>query len=439
MRKVLIVSPHFAPVNAPDMHRVRLALPYLRELGWEPVVLCLDPATVEGAVFDPLLETTYPHDLRIVRVKGISPSATRWAGFGNLWLRVGRAFARAGERLLAAEKFDLVFISTTQFSAFGLGPRWKRRFGVPYVLDYQDPWINPYYRDTKTRPPGGRLKFALSQWTARRIEPQALREAGRVVSVSPAYSSMLAESYPWFDPAHVTVLPFGAAEADFAAARSHRPAAPLIDFDDGCLHFVYAGRGGAVMAFALRALFRAFQLYLENNPADARRMRFHFIGTDYAPPPLGRECALPLARELGIEKFVTEQCERVPYFDALHYLQRADAVLAIGSDDPGYSASKIYPCILARRPLLLVYHEKSPVLDFARRVSAGTAFSFADARDHEELARRILAGWFGNPMRRLQEGHDETAFRPFTAAALTTRLAEVFEQAAAVARTSSHR
>ncbi|MCR6657361.1 MAG: hypothetical protein NVV63_16475 [Opitutus sp.] len=181
MRKVLIVSPHFAPVNAPDMHRVRLALPYLRELGWEPVVLCLDPATVEGAVFDPLLETTYPHDLRIVRVKGISPRATRWAGFGNLWLRVGRAFARAGERLLAAEKFDLVFISTTQFSAFGLGPRWKRRFGVPYVLDYQDPWINPYYRDTKTRPPGGRLKFALSQWTARRIEPQALREAGRVV------------------------------------------------------------------------------------------------------------------------------------------------------------------------------------------------------------------------------------------------------------------
>ena len=117
MRKVLIVSPHFAPVNAPDMHRVRLALPYLRELGWEPVVLCLDPATVEGAVFDPLLETTYPHDLRIVRVKGISPRATRWAGFGNLWLRVGRAFARAGERLLAAEKFDLVFISTTQFSA----------------------------------------------------------------------------------------------------------------------------------------------------------------------------------------------------------------------------------------------------------------------------------------------------------------------------------
>ena len=35
LRKVLIVSPHFPPVNAPDMQRTRLALPYLRACGWE--------------------------------------------------------------------------------------------------------------------------------------------------------------------------------------------------------------------------------------------------------------------------------------------------------------------------------------------------------------------------------------------------------------------
>ena len=66
LRRVLIISPHFPPVNAPDMQRARLALPFLRETGWEPVVLCLDPTMVEGAVIDPLLERTYPRDIRIV-------------------------------------------------------------------------------------------------------------------------------------------------------------------------------------------------------------------------------------------------------------------------------------------------------------------------------------------------------------------------------------
>jgi len=73
VKKVLIVSPHFAPTNAPDMQRARLALPYFKELGWEPVVLAVAPEFIEGGVLEPLLESTYPADTRIIRVKGISP------------------------------------------------------------------------------------------------------------------------------------------------------------------------------------------------------------------------------------------------------------------------------------------------------------------------------------------------------------------------------
>ena len=116
-RKALIVSPHFPPINAPDMQRARLALPYLRANGWEPVVLAVAPDMIEGGVVEPILEATYPSDIRIVRVRGISPRATRWIGVGSLWLRCGSALRAAGESLLKAEKFDLVFFSTTQSSA----------------------------------------------------------------------------------------------------------------------------------------------------------------------------------------------------------------------------------------------------------------------------------------------------------------------------------
>ncbi len=430
MKKVLIVSPHFPPVNAPDMQRVRFALPYLRAHGWEPTVLAIAPESIEGGVREPLLETTYPADIRVVRVRGIPATWTRWAGIGNLWWRCGRAFAAAGERLLRAEKFDLVFFSTTQFDAFHLGPQWRARFGVPYVLDYQDPWVNNYYRRTGTRPPGGPLRYALSQWSGRRREPRALRAASGIIAVSDSYGRMLAENYPWFDAGRVTVLPFGATPADFETARRHRPAQPLVTFDDGNFHYVYTGRCGPDMVLALTVLFRAFRAFRASHPERAARVRFHFIGTDYAPPPLGRERVLPVARAEGVEDAVAEHCYRVPYFDALHYLSRADALVAVGSDDPTYSASKIFPYILAGRPMLVIFHAQSLVLAFAEQAKVGMRFRFAGEADVAPLAAEVHRRWFAEDGHRQAGDLDEAAFAPFTAAALTARLAEVFDRAA---------
>lgn len=429
MKKVLVVSPHFPPINAPDMQRVRLALPYLRGLDWEPTVLAIRPEFVEGGVRDPLLESTYPREVRVQRVGGVPPRATRWAGLGSLWWRCGRAMTQAGERLLATERFDLVFFSTTQFDAFKLGPRWRRRFGVPFVVDYQDPWINDYYRQTRTRPPGGWLKFGLKQWAARRAEPAVLRAAGGIVAVSDSYAQALARHHPWFDATRVQVLPFGASGADFEALDNHRPAQPLIDFGDGLMHFVYAGRCGPDMKLALSALLRAFQCFRVSDPNAAARMRFHFIGTGYAPPPLGEDVVLPIAAAEGVADAVREHRYRVPYFDALFYLKHASALLAIGSDDRTYSASKIFPCVLARRPMLLVFHRASVVTAFAEKAAVGVRTSFEGPADLEPLTDDIHRRWFVAGGYRNYTGFDEAAFAPFTAEAMTRQLATVFEAA----------
>lgn len=431
MKKVLIVSPHFPPINAPDMQRVRLALPHLRALGWESTVLALAPEYIEGGVSDPLLEATYPADVRVVRVGGIRPQLTRWAGIGKLWWRCGRALTKAGEKLLSAERFDLVFFSTTQFSAFALGPRWRARFGVPYVLDYQDPWVNDYYRRTRTRPPGGAMRFALSQWSARRDEPRALRGAGGVIAVSDSYAEMLARLYPWFDPTQVRVIPFGASDADFLALKNYRPEKPLIDFADGNVHHVYTGRCGPDMNDALTVLFRALRRFRAIEPATAARLRFHFIGTGYAPPPLGEETVMPLAHREGVADAVREHRYRVPYFDALFYLRHAQALLAVGSNDPTYSASKIFPYVLACRPLLLIFHERSLVQSIARQVGAGVRFAFGDAGQLDAVADEVCPGWFVDRGWERAPGFNEAAFEPFTAQALTRQLAEVFERAVA--------
>ena len=429
VKKVLIVSPHFPPVNAADMQRTRLALPYLRELGWEPTVLAVDPDSVEGAVIDAVLEKTYPDDIRVIRVHGLPSRYTRWLGIGSLWWRCGRALRLAGDQLLRREKFDLVFFSNTQFDSFTLGPLWRQRYGIPYVLDYQDPWVNDYYRDTGTRPPGGALKFWVSQFNARRREPKVLKKVSRIIAVSPAYGPSLQKRYPWFAASTVRTIPFGTSSLDLETARSHEPSRKLIPFGDGHIHHVYAGRCGDDMVIALTILFRAFKRYLDSHPTEARRHRFHFIGTDYAPAPLGRERVVPVAKREGVASYVNEHCYRVPYFDALNFLIRADALVVIGSDDATYSASKIYPYILARRPLITITHEQSQIATVMQQQRISGCYPFSQTNDIDKLAGKIQNEWFvaGG----YQHGHSnpDSVLGKHGAKPMTAALVEVFDDA----------
>src|SRR6476620_2061415 len=93
-RRVLIVSPHFPPVNAPDMQRVRMSLPFFRESGWEPMVLAVEPGGTES--LDPLLSATLPADVPIERVPSLPPGLTRPLGVGNVALRSLPWLYRAG-------------------------------------------------------------------------------------------------------------------------------------------------------------------------------------------------------------------------------------------------------------------------------------------------------------------------------------------------------
>jgi hypothetical protein len=410
------------------MQRVRMGLPYYRENGWEPVVLAMSPELIEGAIIEPLLEQSLPSDLRVVRSRGLPASYTRWAGTGNLWLRCGRDFTRSGDGLIREQRFDLAFISTTQFSSFTLGPRWLRKFGLPYVLDYQDPWRNTYYEKRRLRPPGGILKFALSQLHALRCEPQALRQAAGIVAVSDSYEAMLRSLYPRTPFPTVRTMPFGASERDFRIAARHKPEHPLISSQADLVNIVYAGRCGPDMSLSMTALFSAFRRFLQSHPAEASRIRFHFIGTDYAPPPMGREWAMPVAHELGVARYVSEHCRRVPFYDALHYLLQADALVAVGSNDPTYSASKLYPYILARRPLLTLFHRASLVTALARELQAGLTLHFDDDADAEKLAAAIHRDWFmtGDYLR--YRPHDEQAFQSLHARQSTAELCRHFDQ-----------
>ena len=428
-RRVLIVSPNFPPVNTPDHQRVRMSLPYLHENGWEAHVLAVLPRFVEG-FRDPDLLQTVPADVPVTRVGAVPPGLTRWLGSGGLALRAFVPLGRAGSRLLRRGGFDLVYFSTTVFPVMSFGPRWKRRLGVPYVLDLQDPWWSDYYHRTGVRPPGGWCKYAFWQWIARRAEPAAVRGAAHVISVSPAYPKTLQGRYTDVPPDRFTVLPFGAPEADMDLVRRLNLRQTVFDPTDGVRHWVYLGRGGPDLARGLRSLFLALRSLREARP-EGLRLRLHFVGTSYAAGSQAQRTIEPVARECGVADLVCEQTDRIPYLEGLALLRSADAVLIIGSDDAGYSASKVYPCILAGRPLLAVLHEGSLAGEVVRRCRAGDAIAFTANQAPEDIARAMgpaLARLLDRP-REDPTATDWAEFASYTARAMTRRQCAVFDRA----------
>jgi hypothetical protein len=432
VKRVLIVSPHFPPANYPDMHRVRQSLPYLYEFGWDAVTLAVDAGSVEGAM-DPDLLATVPAGAEVHRVRALDVRRTRRFGLGSLALRALPALRREGTRLLAAaaaagRPFDLVYFSTTQFPVTVLGPLWKRRFGVPYVIDVQDPWRSDHYltQPRTQRPP----KFWFSYRLDAALEPVAMRGVAGIVSVSQSYCDVLQARYPAsVRPERCLVLPFGGPEADFEALADLAPANPFFTPAPGTTNVVYVGRGGHDLAKAARAVFGALADGLRDAPALFGPVRLHFVGTEYAPDGQGRRTLAPLAAAFGVADRVAEHTGRIPYFQALHLIRQADLALVPGSDDPAYTASKLYPYILARRPLMAVFHEQSSVVRVLGETRAGDAVVFNEGTDPADLRARTGAAWSGLLARLpFVPDTDWAAFEPYTAREMTRKQAQFFDR-----------
>ncbi len=429
MRRILIVSPHFPPVNMPDAHRVRMSLPYFREFGWEAEVLTVAPEDVE-ARREPDLDATVPSGVPVWRTHAINPKWTRRLGLSDVGIRAWPYLYRAGSRLLATGRFDLVYFSSTVFFTFPLGRVWKQRFRVPFVADLQDPWVTGYYehKEKQDRPPKywlvSRLHAALERWT--------LPLASGLIAVSTAYTRDVTSRYRMASGFASRTIPFGGSLRDLDTAQASAPPPRPYDRSNGEIHGVYAGVLGPTMKRSCEIICRALRLGLDCDPALFGRVRLHFLGTDYANR---KRTMMPIAEAIGVDEQVEEQPERLSYFEALRTLREADFLIVPGTDDPGYTASKIYPYILARKPLIAVFREESSVVDLLRRTRAGEAVRFNSGSLATESAAALLRTW-ESLLRKLPYEPplvwDE--FAPFTARETTRAQCQLFDQALGAAR-----
>lgn len=357
------------------MQRVRMSLSYFTENGWDAEVVMVDER-YSDMQWDNLLLQSVPSNIKIHKVKALAKKWTSRFGLGSIALRSLWFYRKKVNQLLKNRKYDLIYFSTTQFPVCTLGPYWKKRFGIPYVIDMQDPWHSEYYQNKPKdqRPKKYWFSYRLNKY----LEPVALKNVDGLISVSADYITDLKKKYPQIVSIPAETITFGAFEPDMQIASDN-----AVNFQPilkpGFKNIVYTGRGGYDMHKAIGPLFEAFRDGLLTNKAVFEKLRFYFIGTSYAPVGQGMATITPLAEQCGVQEYVTEITDRISYYHTLTTLQQADGLFIPGSDDPKYTASKIYPYLLTGKPLLATFNRESPAINTLHEYGAAYVFDYEDA------------------------------------------------------------
>lgn len=383
MKKLLIISPSFPPVNAADMQRVRQSLPYFESMGWKPTVVAVDPSRIEMAQDEVLLKTI-PEGSDIQHVNAFPAAITRKFGLGNLGIRSLWYYYKWGKKNLRRNSYDLVYFSTTMFTVIVLGRIWKKKYGIPFVVDMQDPWRNDYY--LKFKPSERPKKFWFDYALNKHFEAWTMPHADGLISVAPGYIETLKERYSVLAGIPSLTLTFGASDIDFKVLDSVN--IPNRFFSKGeNINIVYVGVTPPPMAYTIRALFKSVSDN-RNNDGQFKKIRFFFLGTSYAPRHLAVETVMPLAKEYGIKDIVFEEVVRLPYFETLTIIKDADFAIIPGTRDSDYTASKLFPYILAKINILAVFHKNSSVSKIIDSLNAGDYITFTE-ESVDELSLKI--------------------------------------------------
>lgn len=400
MRKhLLVVAYFFPPAGGAGVQRPLKFIKYLPRFGWECTVLTV----ADGCYFaeDPSLLADVPPSTRVVRTFSLEVErlrvlrtlrrrhshtpppdvvAGRRAGKRLSLLQRARKqlfvpdaqvgwvpFAiRAAMTLCKQQHVDAVWTTSSPYSAHLIGFALKRWLGLPHIADFRDPWTENAMDLIGHKP------------LQRRLEGAVVRQADRVVGVTPGIVNFLRDAYCPTTPDKFAVIPNGYDPADFSGVHRAPPAGPL--------RFVFTGAfyGKIEIGPFLLALSR----FLQNTPAARRHVEVRLIGQFDRQTNLQY---LELVDRLGLGANV-DRLGYVSHHMSVRALQNAHVLLLpvfAGRGAAHHMPGKIFEYLAANRPILALA-DRGVAADLITEARAGVVVHPADLSGME---RALAALW----------------------------------------------
>ena len=327
MRKLLLLTYHFPPSAASGTFRLLGFARHLPRFGWTPVVVA--PPAIPWEPVDEGLLRQVPPETQVCAVAYPTARALkgfRWLFPNAVWLP--RALA-ACVRTIRDYQPDALLTSSPPHCIHLLGWYLKRRYRLPWVADFRDPWF------INGKPAFG---SSLWPWFEARWEARVMKSADVIVANAPRATESLREAFPAQRHKMVT-LTNGFDPENF-------PPVDVPDAPGEVLHIVhagevYAGRDPRPFLDALETIHR------ERAPG-VLSWRVSFLGRN-------NESGLDLPAEVqrrGLAQVVALG-NQLPYAQVLQEMTRADLLLLL--DSPGRRLgipAKLYEYLGTGRPIL---------------------------------------------------------------------------------------
>ncbi len=312
-----------------------------------------------------------PECLEVIRTRAFPTRPLRLVG--DIAIRSLPWYFRAVRDLNRRRKIDFMHITVPAFPAALLGPRVTRELGIPYGVDYIDPWVPETPRDDRFLSKGW-----LAQQMNRVLEPIALRSVRLITGINEAYFRSVFIRNPQLRGRVITAgMPYGGSERDMDALE-RKPREPfLFNPGDGNMHLIYAGALLPKGFQVLDRLLSALVIIRNRNPDLASQLKIHFVGTGlYENDATRGHVVQPFIQRHQLADMVEERPSRISYLDVLNHLRVSQAILVLGSTESHYSPSKVYQAVMARRPVFALLHQDSTAVSTLRESGAGEMVTF---------------------------------------------------------------
>lgn len=350
MKKVLVIAYYFPPMGLSGVQRTAKFVKYLPRYHWQPTVLTVIPRYVAKDLS--LLREVEERGVDIIRTETLDPTRL----FRNRevvqlppeWLRKSlNRFSQvffipdnkigwrskaivAGTRLLARDTFHAMFATAPPFTDFLVGVSLKKKFGIPLVLDYRDPWVGH---------PQNFYATPLHRFLHMSLEKKVLHAADKVVTINRRIKENLLKRYSFLSYDDVLILPQGFDPQDFQF--DGRTPLPRTDK----MRITYSGT--FIDDRRPKYFLQALGKILRDRPDMKGRIEACFIG-------MFRNENKKIVRKLGLDS-VVNVIGYVDHSECVKYLLTSDVLwlmLGKGRGMDMFSTGKLYEYLGARKFIL---------------------------------------------------------------------------------------
>lgn len=358
MKNVLFILYYFPPMGGSGVQRPLKFAKYLRDYGWNPIILCPEPGIYH--TFDESLEKELDAlDLEIHRVKNadiFQKAATHNRKKivvsnrkAKLLRRISRLFFYPDNKrgwikpaiskaleIISENSIDAIFSSAPPFSNHIIGQQIKEATDIPLVVDYRDSWTRNHFQENL---------WGWQKNILRNQETKIIASTDKIICLDNFIKEKFIDDYP-SSKSKVSVIPHGFDPEDFDKKTS----SPILKYQDKKLNFLYSGLFYEQNQPDL--FLSAIHNLVRNDDKLIDIIHLHFQGgLDHR--------ILELISSYGLEHCVTDY-GYVPHSVAVENLIKADVLWMISNFDPNLKqikSGKLYEYIGTKKPILGLVHE----------------------------------------------------------------------------------